>query len=135
MEKSSSDLEDDTTDQGTTTDTTALPDGHCGLTPDQMEARREWVEANLSPYLTRVDEHDQGFTLVFDRTPEAYTAVTEVAWKESQCCGWATFEIELAPGNESIRWHEHAEHPDQQEFFGEALGEILGARAELSSEN
>jgi len=102
------------------------PPGHpCSLTPEQAERRREWSKANLRPHLVTIEEHDNGFSLVFERTAEAYAAVTEAAWKESQCCSWATFEVELPPNDDPIEWHECSDRASETAFFGDALREVL----------
>jgi hypothetical protein len=79
------------------------------------------VEENLLPHLLGIEEREDGFTFAFERNADAYAAVSEVAWKESQCCSWATFEVELPPGDAPIRWHERAEQGAGTELFGDAL--------------
>jgi hypothetical protein len=101
-----------------------LPEIGCTLTTDRAERRTEWVEENLLPHLRSVEEREDGFTFAFERSEDAYAAVSEVAWKESQCCSWATFEVELPPGDAPIRWHERAEREDGTELFGDALEEM-----------
>ncbi len=102
-----------------------LPEIECTLTAEQAKARRAWVTENLLPVLEAVEEREDGYSLVFERTLEAYRAVTEAAWKESQCCSWATFEVELPPGDEPFVWHERSEREDGTVFFGDALRDIL----------
>lgn len=101
-----------------------LPEISCTLTDEEAEQRLEWVSDNLIPHLSAIEERDDGFTFVFDRTPEAYAAVAEVAWKESQCCAWATFEVELPPGDGPIKWHERSDRDEGAELFGDALQDI-----------
>lgn len=100
------------------------PDVTCTLTTEQAERRRAWMEEALFPHLEAIEERDDGFSFVFDRSAEAYEAVAEVAWKESQCCAWATFEVELPPGEEPIRWHERSDRDAGTALFGDALREI-----------
>ena len=101
-----------------------LPEVTCTLTDEEAEQRLAWVGDNLVPYLDAIEEHDDGFTFVFDRTPEAYAAVAEISWKESQCCAWATFEIELPPGDSPIKWHERSDRDEGAELFGDAFQDI-----------
>jgi hypothetical protein len=102
-----------------------LPEITCTLTPDQPDQRMEWVEESLLPHLESIQETEDGFTFVFDRCPEAYVAVANASWKESQCCAWATFDIELPMGDDSIKWHVRSDRTDGLEFFREALHETL----------
>lgn len=102
-----------------------LPEIACTLTEDEVERRREWIQADLVPHLKRIEERDDGFSFVFDRTPAAYEAVTTLAWNESRCCSWATFEVELPPGDGPIRWNACSDRTEGPEFFGEALQETL----------
>lgn len=96
----------------------------CTLSERDADARLDWVEDTLLPHLRRIEERADGFTFVFDRTPEAYTAVTEMAWKESQCCSWATFTVELPPGDGPIQWHERSDSEAGTELFGDRLREL-----------
>ncbi len=102
----------------------ALPEITCTLTDEEADQRVEWVADALVPHLDAIEHHDDGYTFVFERSPEAYAAVTEAAWKESQCCAWATFQIELPPGEGPIKWHERSERDEGSELFGDALEEI-----------
>lgn len=97
----------------------------CTLTPDQTEQRMAWVKENLLPHLESIQEHEDGFTFVFDRSPEAYAAVAKASWKESHCCAWATFDVELPMGDDSIKWNVRSDRTDGLEFFSEALQETL----------
>jgi hypothetical protein len=97
----------------------------CTLTEEQTDQRRKWVEENLLPHLETIEEHEDGFSFVFDRNLEAYTAVAEVAWKETQCCSWATFEIELPPGDGPLKWNARSERKEGVDFFGGKLQETL----------
>lgn len=101
-----------------------LPEITCTLTDEEADQRLDWVEEHLVPHLDAIEEREDGYTFVFDRNPEAYTAVAEVAWKESQCCAWATFEVELPPGDGPIKWHERSERDEGSELFGDALQDI-----------
>lgn len=103
----------------------AFPEITCTLTPDQTERRMEWVAESLLPHLESIQEHEDRFTFVFARSPEAYAAVTKTSWKESLCCTWATFDIELPMGDGNIKWHVRSDRTDGLEFFREALQETL----------
>jgi hypothetical protein len=97
----------------------------CTLTTEQTDQRRKWVEENLLPHLETIEEHEDGFSFVFDRNPEAYTAVAEVAWKETQCCSWATFKIELPPGDDPLKWNIRSDRKEDVDFFREKFQETL----------
>jgi hypothetical protein len=101
-----------------------LPEITCTLTDEEADQRLNWVADNLIPHLSAIEEHEDGYTHVFDRNPEAYVAVAEIAWKESQCCAWATFQMELPPGNDPIKWHERSDRDKGSELFGDALQDI-----------
>lgn len=110
-------MTDDTTDK--------LPAITCSLSETEAKQREQWARENLLPHLDAIEEREDGYSFVFDRNEEAYAAVTEAAWKESQCCAWATFEVELPPGDGPIRWHERSDREAGSEFFGEALKDTL----------
>lgn len=101
-----------------------LPEITCTLTDEAADQRLDWVANNLIPHLDAIEEREDGYTFVFNRSPEAYAAVAEVAWKESQCCAWATFEVELPPGDGPIKWHERSDQDEGVELFGDALHDI-----------
>ena len=126
MAESPTDPEEQASDGAQITDTTDgnLPEITCTLTDEEAEQRLAWVADNLVPHLDAIEEHDDGFTFVFDRTPEAYASVAEIAWKESQCCAWATFEVELPPGDGPLKWHERSDRDKEGELFGDALQDI-----------
>jgi hypothetical protein len=96
----------------------------CTLTDEEADHRQDWIAENLVPYLDTIEDRSDGYSFVFDRNPEAYAAVAEIAWKESQCCAWATFEIELPPGDGPIKWHERSDSDEGKTLFGVALQEI-----------
>jgi len=121
-----SETEETTETERSIASTGDLPDITCTLTEEQADRRMDWVEENLLPYLQDIKRHDDGFSFVFERTPKAYEAIAEVAWKESQCCSWATFEIEIPPGDEPITWHERSERNEGSELFGDALEKMRG---------
>ncbi len=56
-----------------------------------------------------VEELDGGFSFVLDRSPEVCSSIANLAWKASRCCSWATFEVELPPGEETIPWTARSE--------------------------
>lgn len=126
MAETSTDTGESEADDTQITDPTAgdLLGITCTLTGEEADQRLGWVEENLIPHLDAVEERDDGYTFVFNRTPEAYAAVVEIAWKESQCCAWATFEVELPPGDGPIKWHERSDRDKGSELFGDALQDI-----------
>lgn len=72
-----------------------------------------------------VEEREDGFTIAVDRSRSAYAAVTELAWKEAQCCAWATFEVELPPGDGVVKWNARSGREEGVAFFDEHLWETL----------
>lgn len=102
-----------------------LPDVACTLTPEQEAERGEWVEANVLPHLEGVEEHERGFSLVVDRNASAYAAVTELAWRESNCCAWATFEVELPSNGGVVKWNARSDREAGAEFLGDGLRAYL----------
>lgn len=127
MVESTDSTEDDQSDSTPIDDPTDgdLPAITCTLTTERTARRRDWVEEHLLPHLEDIRKHDDGFSFIFDRTPEVYAAVTELSWKESHCCAWATFDVELPPGDGPIRWNARSERTDGVEYFDEALRETL----------
>ena len=84
------------------------------------EGRAGWVREHLLPHLEDIEAHDAGNTSVYERSPAADAAVTEAAWMQSQCCSWATFEVELTPVAGTINWHERAD-ADEKTLFDRAI--------------
>lgn len=95
----------------------SLPAIDCSLTAEAAERRADWVREHLLAHLTGVEEHAEGYEFVFERSPEAYAAVAEVAWKEARCCSWATFEVVLPPAGSEIRWRERSDREGGHELF------------------
>lgn len=94
-----------------------LPPIDCTLTEDEAERRNDWAREHLLPHLAEVERRDDGYTFVFERSADAYAAVAEAAWKESQCCSWATFEVVLPPGDGPIEWRERSDRDGGDELF------------------
>lgn len=126
---------DETTDESVESNDTPAVDVReeitCTLTDGGMDERLAWAEANLVPHLDRVETRSDGFSMVFDRTPAAYTAVSEMAWKESQCCSWATFAVELPDDEETVRWNARATSEEGLSFFLDSLDDHLGDGVEV----
>ncbi|MFB6121790.1 MAG: hypothetical protein ABEJ68_11830 [Halobacteriaceae archaeon] len=93
----------------------------CTLDGEEMADREVWIEDALAPHLCGVDERDDGYAFVFERTPAAYEAVTELAWREADCCAWATIAVELPPAGEEIRWRITSDRADGAAFLDDAL--------------
>lgn len=102
-----------------------MPEIACTLTSEQVERRENWMKGNLLPHVEEVEERDGGFSIAVDRRVEAYRAATELAWKESQCCAWATFEVELPPGGDVILWTASSGREEGRTFFDEHLQETV----------
>lgn len=98
-------------------DATAVDAVSCRLDPDQVRQRREWIEETLLPHLTDIDHRENCVTLTFERSATAYDVLTEVIWKESQCCAWAHFELEISPGDGPITWYTRSDDPAKLEEF------------------
>ncbi|WP_396612140.1 hypothetical protein ACH9L7_02310 [Haloferax sp. S1W] len=120
-------LDDQLTDDTQFLDPTAgdLPEVSCSLTADEVAQRKQWIEANLLPHLVDIEARPDGFSFVFDRNPDAYAAATELSWKEAQCCAWATFEVELPPDENSVRWNTRSAHDSGVELFSDELQEMV----------
>lgn len=99
----------------------------CTLTGEAMDDRSEWIDEHLGPTMRAVEDHDDGFTFVLDRDPETYAAATELAWMESSCCAWATVEVALPPGGDTIRWIARSERAEGRAYFDEALDDAREA--------
>lgn len=128
-----SETDDDRRDDASTRERIAAPtDGElpavtCALDDEGTERRRAWMREALVPHLRRVEELDDGFSLVFDRNAASYAAVTELARKESRCCAWASFSVELPPGNDTVEWRARSEREAGVEFFDDRATETLAA--------
>lgn len=124
--------DDSSVDDGSAADPTVrdptdgdLPEIDCTLSGAGEERRLAWVREHLLPHLEAVEETEDGFAAVFERSPETYAAVAELAWKESHCCAFATFEVALPPGDGPITWRGRSDRDEGAAFFGDALGETL----------
>ena len=112
-----------------------FPEITCTLTPDQTDQRMEWVEESLLPHLTTIQETEDGFTFVFDSRPEAYAAVAEASWKESHCCAWATFDVELpmsddrSPDSRRSCTHSHSASPPLDSLIVQPLRRLSWQRS------
>ncbi len=60
---------------------------------------------------------------MLDRSEAAVDAATELARRESRCCSWGTFAVELPPGGESVVWR--ARSDGGPEAFEAAFRELL----------
>lgn len=94
----------------------------CTLSVDGEQERTEWVESKLLEHLTEAKERSDGYLRRFTRKREAYEAVTELAWREADCRGWATFEVRgrLDPVGE------RSSHEKGTRLFGDAPEEVRG---------
>ena len=99
----------------------------CTLTGERRARRGEWIREALVPHLTAVEDRDDGVSLVFDRSAESHAAAAELARRESRCCSWAAFAVELPPGGDVVEWRARSEREAGVEFLREGLREALSA--------
>jgi hypothetical protein len=107
----------------------------CTLTTREADERADWIESTLLPHLVAVEEREDGFSLVLDRTADAVGAAAELAWKESHCCAWATFEVEFPPDDGTVRWNARSDRADGAAFFDEGLRRLRREVEDLPAPN
>ena len=89
-------------------------------------SRNTYIEFDcILVHLKSIEKHRDGVSATFERDRKAYTAAVDLAWKESQCCTWATFGVELPPGDDSVKWHVHSDREKGAELVHTALEEAL----------
>jgi hypothetical protein len=69
----------------------------CTLSPDQAEERTEHVIKALASAYLRVEDDQNGLTIVFDGTADTLTAVALFVANELVCCSFADYRIEVSP--------------------------------------
>lgn len=97
----------------------------CSLDATGQAQREQWLKETITPALRRIERTPDGFTAVFDRTEEAYQALSTLAWKESRCCRWATFEVSVPAEADSIRWRAHTTDESGVALFHETISDWM----------
>jgi hypothetical protein len=94
------------------------------LTEAESEERPDEVLESLTATYDRAEELPDGYTLCFEDTDEALTAVAEFTSNELECCSFADYTIEVSPPYEETRFT--LTGPDgAKELLGEGLIEEL----------
>jgi hypothetical protein len=75
----------------------------CTLTEEQRRERSEQVHSVLVSTYEGTDEHDDGYTFLFDGTDESLSAVAMFVADELQCCSFAEYSIGVLPPYEKTR--------------------------------
>lgn len=114
-------MDDQRTDSAIAGEDGRAPEVRCSLSADDAETRLAWVESEVLPHLVAVRHRDDGFTAEFERSPEAFHIVANLAWKESRCCPWATFEIEVPPRDAPIAWRGRTDRAHGLDLFETAI--------------
>lgn len=88
------------------TESTATEDGPaCTLPAESMAERAEWIDETLEPHLLGVSETDSGLVYRFERSAAVYEAVSDLLWKEADCCAFATHDLRVPADGDRIEWH------------------------------
>ncbi len=74
----------------------------CRLNETEAAERADWVEAEVVPHLSGVDELDDGFVLRFPNTDEVLESVVTMVVLESRCCADETFTLDVPADAEQL---------------------------------
>lgn len=76
----------------------------CRLTESEKDRRREdWVAETFAEAFRDAEEREDGYEFVFDGSDEMLEAVTTFLQRETDCCPFARFTLEVTPGLEAVR--------------------------------
>lgn len=75
----------------------------CTLTEEQERERSEQEFPVLISTYEGTEERDDGYTLLFDGTDEALSAVATFVGNERRCCSFAEYTIDISPPYEKTR--------------------------------
>lgn len=97
----------------------------CSLSEAGAAQRREFAETHLAGRLVRIEELDAGAAVHFERTEQAFQAVTELMWRESRCCGGIDLSVELNDGADTIEWRIRSQQTDAAGDFIDQIRGVL----------
>ena len=76
----------------------------CGLSEEERERRQgSWVERTFLASVRDVEELEDGYAWVFDGSDDVLEAAATFVRRETDCCPFATFHLEVSPGLEEVR--------------------------------
>lgn len=75
----------------------------CTLSTDGRESRSENVRSVLSAAYRGATERADGYTLLFDGSEDALSAIATFVANERECCSFAEYAIEVSPPYERTR--------------------------------
>ncbi|MFP8953328.1 Zn-dependent oxidoreductase [Natrialbaceae archaeon A-arb3/5] len=75
----------------------------CTLTNEQRQERAERIQSVLADRYKGVIECDDGYSLRFDGSDEALSAIATFVTNERRCCSFAEYSIDISPPYEETR--------------------------------
>ena len=76
----------------------------CGLSEEERERRRgSGVERTFLASIREVEELEDGYAWVFDGSDDVLEAVATFVRRETDCCPFARFHLEVSPGLAEVR--------------------------------
>ena len=75
----------------------------CTLDEAGKEQRRDWVAETLVDALRGAQEREDGCEFVFEGTDDVLTAAATFVQRESKCCAFARFRIDVPQGFDEVR--------------------------------
>jgi hypothetical protein len=76
----------------------------CTLTDAEKDERPDEVRATMTDAFARAEELRDGYTLYFEGTDEALSAVAKFTSNELECCSFAEYSIAVTPPYEETRF-------------------------------
>lgn len=67
------------------------------------ERRGGWVHGTFVDELRDVEEREDGYEFVFEGSDEVLEAVSTFLQRETACCPFARFRVDVSPGLETVR--------------------------------
>jgi hypothetical protein len=81
----------------------SAPSVACALTDRQNEQRPEEVHSVLAANYEGFEEHEKGYTILFDGTDRSLSALATFVANELQCCSFTEYSIAVSPPYERTR--------------------------------
>lgn len=82
--------------------TAVVQNVECTLTETTADERRETVRSELAPAFREAIEHEDGYTLRFDGTPETLETLAWFVGSEAGCCSFADFSLHYRAPYETV---------------------------------
>lgn len=92
----------------------------CMLSPSAMADRIEEFDSHLRPKILETRELENGYSLRFDADQETLMALADWIAKESQCCSFLDYQLNVQKAGGPI-WFQMSGNAEAKEFLGPLL--------------